>query len=94
MKRVERIAYYENLLGRCEDAAKKLDEALFEYKLAQSSFKKLDRYYRSKLWRSDFEADEAGKIPHSLKRGVLSEDLVYNVLEENDRLKAEMKKIK
>ena len=41
----------------------------------------LDEYYRSPLWRSDFEADEAGKLPKELSRGVLSEDGVFNVLE-------------
>ena len=43
----------------------------------------LDAYYRSPLWRSDFEADEAGKLPADLPRGVLSEDGIYNVLEKN-----------
>ena len=41
----------------------------------------LDEYYRSPLWRSDFEADEAGKLPKELSRGVLSEDGIFNVLE-------------
>ena len=42
----------------------------------------LEEYYQSPLWRSDFEADEAGELPADLKRGVLSEDGVFNVLEE------------
>jgi len=37
-------------------------------------------YYEGPLWREDFEADEAGKLPKDLKRGVLSEDAVYNLL--------------
>ena len=40
----------------------------------------LEAYYRSPLWRSDFEAEEAGRFPSDLPRGVLSEDAVYNVL--------------
>ena len=40
----------------------------------------LDRYYRSELWRLDFEADEAGLLPPDLPRGVLSEDGIYNAL--------------
>ena len=31
-------------------------------------------------WREDFEADEAGLVPKDLKRGVLSEDGLYNLL--------------
>ncbi|MBK6087256.1 DUF4298 domain-containing protein, partial [Ruminococcus difficilis] len=30
----------------------------------------------------DFAADEAGLLPKGLKRGVLSEDGIYNLLEE------------
>ena len=41
-------------------------------------------YYRSPLWRSDFEADEAGKLPADLPRGVLSEDGIYNALQAYD----------
>ena len=35
-------------------------------------------------WQKDFEADEQGKLPESLKRGVLSEDGLWNLLEEVD----------
>ena len=42
----------------------------------------LDEYYRSPLWRSDFEADEAGELPSDLPRGVLSEDVLYLALME------------
>ena len=41
----------------------------------------LDEYYHSPLWRSDFEADEAGKLPAGLPRGVLSEDGIFNAIE-------------
>ena len=30
----------------------------------------------------DFSADEAGRLPRGLKRGVLSEDGIWNVLED------------
>lgn len=41
----------------------------------------LSSYYES-LWKEDFEADEQGLIPKDLKRGVLSEDGLYNLLQE------------
>ncbi len=47
----------------------------------------LGEYYQSPLWRSDFEADEAGEMPADLLRGVLSEDAVYNVLTEYEERK-------
>ena len=40
------------------------------------------RYYEGGQWLSDYAADEAGLLPPTLKRGVLSEDGVYNFLTE------------
>ena len=41
---------------------------------------RLTDYLDSGAWREDFEADEAGLVPVELKRGVLSEDALYNLL--------------
>ena len=43
-------------------------------------YQKLVRYYESKDWIDDFEADERGEFPDSLKRGILSEDGIYNLI--------------
>ena len=43
----------------------------------------LSAYYISDAWKRDFAADEAGLLPKDLKRGVLSEDGIYNLLEES-----------
>ena len=40
----------------------------------------------------DFEADEAGKFPADLKRGVLSEDAVYDLIAEHRELMARMQR--
>ncbi|MBR0041253.1 MAG: DUF4298 domain-containing protein [Oscillospiraceae bacterium] len=42
----------------------------------------LERYFSGAAWKEDFAADEAGLLPPELKRGVLSEDGLYNALEE------------
>ena len=39
----------------------------------------LSSYYKS-LWKDDFEADEKGLIPKDMKRGILSEDGLYDLL--------------
>ncbi|MBE6731153.1 MAG: DUF4298 domain-containing protein [Ruminococcaceae bacterium] len=66
-------------------------EALFDFLLSvpkseAHKFKKerdmLISYYESKLWRYDFELDEKGLLPSDLKRGVLSEDGIYNYISE------------
>ena len=38
------------------------------------------RYYEGGQWLRDFSLDEQGLLPRDLKRGVLSEDGVYNFL--------------
>ena len=40
----------------------------------------LEEYYTSDEWKRDFAADEAGQLPENLRRGVLSEDGIYDVL--------------
>jgi uncharacterized membrane protein len=53
--------------------------------------KALRKYYDSKQWKQDYADDEAGRLPADLKRGVLSEDGIWNLLEDvcelNERLK-------
>ena len=49
---------------------------------------KLDRYYTGNQWKEDFAADEKGAFPAGLKRGVLSEDGIYNLLEDYRELNA------
>jgi len=41
---------------------------------------KLTYYYDSGQWLSDYEQDERGMLPSELKRGILSEDALYNFL--------------
>jgi chromosome segregation ATPase len=43
---------------------------------------RLQEYQSSGLWLQDFEADERGELPADLRRGVLSEDGLYNLLED------------
>ncbi len=40
-------------------------------------------YLQSGYWLSDYEADERGELPRGLKRGVLSQDGLYDLLSEN-----------
>ena len=42
----------------------------------------LVEYYDSKQWMREYEMDERGELPANLKRGVLSQDGVYNFLTE------------
>ena len=82
MTRLERIARYERMLDRAEQAARQMEEARRACADVQNDLKELEKYYTSDEWKADFRADEAGLLPAGLKRGVLSEDGIDSVLEE------------
>lgn len=90
MEQIERITYYEGLLDRVSAANAGLERALAEYRDAQAAARELDTYYGGEEWKQDFADDEAGKLPRTLKRGVLSEDAAYDALGANRALLTQM----
>ena len=75
--RIERIKAMEEALDATTDATSQLSEAI----AAQvDALRTLSSYYGSQEWFKDREADERGKLPADLKRGVLGEDLPYEAL--------------
>ena len=63
-----------------------LDKALDDYFDIQRYIDDLKDYMESGQWKADFEADERGEIPSDIERGVLSEDGLYDLLDEVDRI--------
>ena len=92
MTRIERITEME----RCRDASRaavdRLAEAFDAYEAVQKDYIKLSEYYGSAKWNDDYDADAAGKLPAGLKRGVLSEDEVYDLITDNHELAVRMLK--
>lgn len=91
-QRESRIAKMESYLDESSAAIKSLSEALRGYEAIREKYFELVDYYSSSDWMADFEADEAGLIPADLKRGVLSEDAVYDLITEHHELIAGMQK--
>lgn len=89
---IERIRKMESYLDEAGTAVAELAEALDRYEKIQSKYYKLEKYYGSSKWIDDFEADEAGKLPADLKRGVLSEDAVYDLITDHSELMARMQR--
>ena len=82
MEQLSRIIYMESLLDRCTQGLRSgLAPELFS-----DAIRELSDYYSSPLWLQDLDDDRAGKLPHDLKRGILSEDAVYDLLTEWDAL--------
>lgn len=79
-EQINRIRQMERRLDRTLAAVKHLTTALDKWDAAQEDMAALDEYYGSEVWRRDFADDEAGLLPASLKRGVLSEDALWNLL--------------
>ena len=80
MTREERITYYEEILDQTAAAIRNLEAALDEYEAICPLLQELERYYTGPEWKADFDADAAGTLPQDLKRGVLSEDGIDDVL--------------
>ena len=65
---IERITHMEALYDRARETGQ-IPQALIDY-------------YESGQWLKDYEADERGDMPRDLKRGVLSQDGLWNLLHE------------
>lgn len=91
--RIDRIKKMEAILDEANASLDELEAAVSRYESLQKKIKGLEAYYTDGQWRKDYEADEAGKLPKDLKRGVLSEDAVYDLLERNKEVYKQLKKL-
>ena len=66
---IERIRYMETLFDRLQAA------------FSEEDLQILLTYYEGGQWLRDYTLDEQGCFPVDLKRGVLSQDAVYDFLE-------------
>ena len=83
---IARICRMEEILDKSGKAVRDLQEALERYIALEEEIRDLELYYTSGQWQKDFADDEAGKFPRDLKRGVLSEDAVYDFLALRDEV--------
>ena len=75
---LERIKWMEQRFNKALATIK--DGSADSLKAIKEDVAELSKYYDSELWKQDFAADEAGDLPSDLKRGVLSEDGIWNLL--------------
>ena len=86
MNRIERIRLMELRMERAAKAVMELSVALDNYEAVQEDITALESYYGSDEWKQDFHDDEMGLLPPDLKRGVLSEDGIWNLLSDASEL--------
>ena len=77
-----RIMQMEQYFDEIKNAMGQDAGAVFKDKDLQEKWKALLAYYEGGQWLKDYESDERGELPPGLKRGVLSQDGVYNLLSE------------
>ena len=81
-KQIRRIREMEAKMDAVKAVLERFGAAAQDYVQIQDAVAELEEYYAGD-WMKDYEADEAGKLPADLKRGVLSEDALFDLLEEN-----------
>jgi hypothetical protein len=86
----ERITQMEQRLDRATAAVEALEAAIEQYKAASDDLAALDTYLGSPEWHADRDDDEAGRLPKELKRGVLSEDAIWNLLERHRKVQKQI----
>jgi len=91
MEQIERIKQMELRMERAAKTVMELSAAWDDFEAVQEDIAALEGYYGSKEWKQDFADDEAGLLPADLKRGVLSEDGIWNLLSDVRELNGRMK---
>ena len=90
-EQINRIRRAEDALDRAQSAVDGLEKAWDDYRAAADDIRLLGEYLNSEERRADIEADESGALPDGLRRGVLSQDAIWNLLEQHDELIEEIR---
>ena len=78
VKRIETMEQYFDAVKSALNENPRLIDEIDTAKMLHA----LKEYYSCGQWLEDYEADERGEIPRGIKRGVLSQDGLYNLLDE------------
>ena len=80
----------ESLLDEISGGIAQMTVAMERYQELLPAIHELSAYYGSAEWNRDYDDDRNGKFPAGLKRGVLSEDAVYDALSDHRELICQM----
>lgn len=78
---IDRIRQMEQNFDKLQKAVNINPAAILENASLNELLQNLTQYYESGQWLHDYELDEKGLLPQSLKRGVLAQDAVYDLLD-------------
>lgn len=92
MEQIERIRCMEQLYDFVSESITEFPIPLDKYERMQEAVVTLSYYYGSDEWKQDYADDEAGLLPKDLKRGVLSEDGLWNLFSDWRELEEQLKR--
>lgn len=81
-----RIEKMEARMNDWESQINQMNTAVSELEKQLSDLQSLYHYYYGPEWREDLALDEQGQLPEDLRRGVLSEDGLYNLFGDTEAL--------
>lgn len=79
---IDRVQKMEGYLDEILEFMEKYPNVVKQDSNIQDKLKILADYYENGQWLADYECDERGELPKNLKRGVLGQDTIYNLLGE------------
>ena len=85
-ERVDRVRKMEQYFDAILDAKRSRPEILLSDPVIRMYLQELQVYYEHGQWLNDYECDERGELPADLKRGVLSQDALYDLFSEMEDL--------
>jgi hypothetical protein len=94
MEQIERIRHMEQLFDLASESITELSMTHDKYEKMQYAIAALSNYYSNDEWKQDFADDEAGLLPENLKRGVLSEDGIWNLLSDWRELEERLRSLR
>ena len=77
---ISRISKMEEVFDELQLAFSKLNKDFLSNKKMKKKLNRLISYYENGKWLKDYQLDEQNKLPKNLKRGILSQDGIYDFL--------------
>ena len=87
---IERITAAEQALDSARTTIDHFGQALDSFEAAQTDVGRVSEYLGSEAWFDDMDAHTNGEIPSSVKAGILSQDLGYDLIMDNRELALRM----
>ncbi|MBQ9058753.1 MAG: DUF4298 domain-containing protein [Atopobiaceae bacterium] len=90
MDRTERISAAEAALDAARGAIDHFEAVLDEFEQAQREVNRVSSYVGSENWFDDMDAHTRGEVSRTVKAGILSQDLGYDLIVDNRELALRM----